>query len=106
MDADQTPSRDNPYWYQKFTGPDGQVLRDEVPCDNKFCSNEGIFYATKKCCNDVKIHCRGCFTSYFNELDKREKAGYTYTCESCETKNYPTQVFNKVKNIRLAPLDN
>jgi hypothetical protein len=103
LDVDQTPSRDNPYWYQKFVGPDNQVLRDEVPCDNKFCSNEGEYYVTKTCCNDVKIHCRGCFTSLFHELYKREKAGYTYTCEVCETKNYPTRVFNKVKGIRLSP---
>jgi hypothetical protein len=102
LDADQTPSTENPGWYQNFRESDGSVLKDSVGCDNKFCDNEGLYYTTKTCCGDVKIHCRGCFTSLFEQTLKREKAGYTYTCEACNTKNYPTRVFNKVKKIRLA----
>lgn len=103
MDVDQTPSTENPYWYQDFRESDGSVMKDYVGCDNKFCNDEGTYYSTKTCCGDVKIHCRGCFTSLFTTLVRRQNAGYTYTCEACGKLNYPTDVFNKVKNIRLSP---
>ncbi len=100
VDPETTPSTEDPYWYQQFLGPDKEVLRDEVPCDNPACNNEATFYATRVCCNGVLMHCRGCFTGYFHELHKREHAGYIYTCD-CGEKNWPTKVYNKVQRLRL-----
>lgn len=103
MDADRTPSKGDPGWFQQFRNTDGSILDDKIECDSKVCSNEGLYYSTKTCCGDVLIHCRECFAGLFHFLDKKEKEGYTSSCPNCGTKQYPTQMYNKVQNIRLTP---
>jgi hypothetical protein len=96
LDADQTPSKGDPGWFQNFAN-----LTDFVGCDRKDCSEEATVYFTTKCCRAVTFNCREDSEKYLAFLFIKQKEGYTMQCQNCQTRAYPMMYLNKAKRLRL-----